>query len=518
MSLTKTGNFIGLENLEELKLGLSENLEELDSSIGCLQKLVLLDLSGCKRLKRLPWKMIGKLTSLQTLHLRYDPNILEISHEIGSLTSLKHLNLGENKFNILPNSICQLHQLTTLELSKCSNLESIPNLPPNIESLYATYCIYLVNLPSNISELQTLKDLWLDNCLKLGSEGFTQVIGLRNLERLNMKNCNVSQVSSGIGNLVSLKYLDLAENPFKSLPESFSNLSQLFGLSVMDCSELQLLPPLPSQLTHIKAANCLSLDVMPFDSMQKAYIFRSKAFKVTNLSLLPSASKHVFFMYYYLTCLNAIQESRLMSTKGLYIGLSGEELPDWCTHGNSGNILSFVAPIQFDSKICGLILCANRDEYEYKDDEYEDKDDEYEGWICPVIYNKTKGTSHRFRDEYEDDEYDHDKYDPDKYEGWVMFYPFDGTTLVVEAGDTVEVDLSSNTKSCGLRWVYEDDVVDSGLVLKDVSITELNDEEVRPFPIPDDEYLSYNLSPWYLDLEQFVMQGIPSSSRADELA
>ncbi|PWA80026.1 hypothetical protein CTI12_AA069630 [Artemisia annua] len=92
----------------------------------------------------------------------------------------------------------------------------------------------------------------------------------------------------------------------------------------------------------------------------------------------------------------------------------------------------------------------------------------------------------------------------------VMFYPLNDTTLVVEAGDTVEVKFNDTTvdivellfcdeksvKSCGLRLIYEDDVVDSGLVLKDArkpalslfplsseimtgnSITELNDEDV----------------------------------------
>nr|GEX31987.1 hypothetical protein [Tanacetum cinerariifolium] len=234
-----------------------------------------------------------------------------------------------------------------------------------------------------------------------------------------MRKCNVSQVSSGIGNLVSLRHLSLSVNTFSSLPESFSNLSKLERLYINDCSQLQLLPPLPSQLTYIEATNCGSLDVMPFDSMQNAYIFRSKAFKES-----------------------------LTSTEGLEVPLSGKEVPEWCTYRNSGHVISFVTPVQFHSKICALILCATRD-----------KDKHFGQWVYPTIYNKTKGTRRRL-----------------SIVGFniasriVMFYPLDDTTLVVEAGDTMELLFNDqeSVKSVGLRLICEDDVVDSGLILKDV--------------------------------------------------
>ncbi|PWA50024.1 TMV resistance protein N [Artemisia annua] len=409
----RTGNFTGLENLEKLDLFRCYNLKELDSSIGCLKKLVELDLRLCTRLKRLPWEMICKLTSLQKLDLFDSFNLPEISHEIGSLISLKHLNLSGNTFSSLPDSLCQLHQLTKIELYYCTNLKSIPDLPPSIKDLQANYCENLVNLPSNCSELQFLRELWLNDCCKLGSEGFIQVTRLRNLKKLYMQNCNISQVSSGIGNFVSLEYLSLSGNTFSSLPESFSNLSKLERLFIDNCSQLQLLPPLPSQLNSIRATDCWSLDVMPFDSMQKAYTFHSKVF----------------------------MES-LMNPKGLYIGLSGKELPEWCTYQNSGNVLSFVAPIPFDSKICGLIFCATTD-----------------NWTFLEIHNKTKEKSHCI------ETIDHIITTYSTLQ--VMFYPLNDKTVVVEAGDTVEVKFNDTTvagdtvevRSCGLRRIYENDMV-----------------------------------------------------------
>lgn len=140
-----------------------------------------------------------------------------------------------------------------------------------------------------------------------------------------------------------------------------------------------------------------------------------------------------------------------MSNEGFEITLSGEELLEWCTYQNSGKVLSFVAPLKhFDNKICGVILCATLDE---------DKVYPYMLWAHPAIHNKTKGTSHLFGD---------CRYFSASM--LVMFYPLNDTILLVEAGDTVElhIDNADEVTSCGLRLVYENDVVDSGLVLKNV--------------------------------------------------
>ncbi|GKD72652.1 TMV resistance protein N [Tanacetum coccineum] len=165
--------------------------------------------------------------------------------------------------------------------------------------------------------------------------------------------------------------LYLSGNPFSSLPESFSNLSKLEYLHIKDCSQLQLLPPLPSHLEEIEAINCVSLDVMPFDSMQNAYIFPSKAFK--------ESRTHEYYRI---------------------------------THHSVRRYL-------------------NKDK-----------------WVSPTIYNKTKGTSHQFYKLM--------------YRG-VQFHPLNDTTLLVEAGDTVELQFDDNesVKSFGLHLIYEDDVVDS---------------------------------------------------------
>ncbi|XP_071726652.1 TMV resistance protein N-like isoform X2 [Rutidosis leptorrhynchoides] len=329
-SLTMTGSFIGLENLEELHFKRCSNLKEVDSSIICLGKL------------------------------------------------------------------------HTLNVFSCDNIKSIPNLPPSIKLIVARGCTNLVNLPSNMSELQSLTILNLGHCSNLGSEGLMRVTGgLRKLQCLYMMRSNVSQVSSEIGNFESLQKLYLSGNNLSSLPDSLSNLSQLVHLDISFCHDLRTLPLLPSKLTSINAIYCSSLDVMPFDSMRKANVFRSKLFEESFIA------------------------------KPLWIDLTDTMVPEVFQYeGDRGQVLSFVAP---ERKIYGAILYVSRF-YHLN----------YLG-----LRNRTKETSYEIPKEY---------YIAGEV---IIICLLNETTLVVEAGDTVEVIGDGINQSYGLRFIYEGDVVDS---------------------------------------------------------
>ncbi|XP_076939047.1 TMV resistance protein N-like [Bidens hawaiensis] len=430
-SLTKTGNLSGLENLEELNLCYCRNLKELHSSIGDLKKLVILNLSASMPLKRTPWEMIGKLPSLQKLTLgNYDKkddlksfsddgkdpmvyhfkeghvttlelcgcNLSEISlGGVASLASLKHLKLLHVNFSSHCDILLQLHQLNTIEFDDCDLIESIPNLPANITSIIAFECESLVNLPCNISELKSLTMLSYSSCPKLGSEDphfLLKVTGLTNLSQLTMRNCIVSQVPSEIGNLESLKRLDLSSNPFSSLPDTLSNLSQLLYLNIDQCKQLRLLPLLPPNLTCINARWCDSLDVT------------SSAFQ----------------------CIKMYKESSFSNRLMMQFSVQ-KEVPDWCSYRNRGDVLSFVAPLNLEGNICGIIVCANFSSY-------------YDcGIINPAVHNKTKNTSHRFK------AYASHTIGTYTVCMCVMWYPLDDTTLLVEPGDSVEVVLPQGSVS-----------------------------------------------------------------------
>lgn len=118
-------------------------------------------------------------------------------------------------------------------------------------------------------------------------------------------------------------------------------------------------------------------------------------------------------------------------------------------------VLSSVAPLKHfhHNKICGLILSIKYGTFS-------------------TINNKTKVKSHYMENDYHEE-----------CSLKVGFYPLNDKTVVVEAGDTVELqfyddDDDDDVMSCGLRLIYEDDVVDSGLVLKDDRMNDDDDDDI----------------------------------------
>lgn len=138
-------------------------------------------------------------------------------------------------------------------------------------------------------------------------------------------------------------------------------------------------------------------------------------------------------------------------TKPLEIHLSWEEVPDWCsTYGDTGHVLSFEAPLHLDKKICGVILCATA-KYSFNEPlsiKVLNKNKKTSCWISSMIVRRATSM-------------------------YVLFYGFNDTTLVVEAGDIVTIQFVQKLtpEMCwryGFRLIYEGDVVDSKLLLQSV--------------------------------------------------
>ncbi|KAK4476797.1 hypothetical protein RD792_015957 [Penstemon davidsonii] len=99
-----------------------------------------------------------------------------ISVDLSSLSSLQFLNLSENPFYGLPQSIINLSTLQDLWLDACKNLKILPQLPSSITKLKAIDCTSLesiMNLPNLLDSLY----LDVDGCEKL-----SEVQGLFKLE------------------------------------------------------------------------------------------------------------------------------------------------------------------------------------------------------------------------------------------------------------------------------------------------------------------------------------------------
>ena len=188
----------GCSKLEELpeNLGNIEGLEELDVSetaltglplsVVHLKNLKVLSLHGCVGLssksfnkllsfplmqrKRSPDPMgmleccLQGLWSLTNLDLSYC-NIRMIPDVLGTLSSLKRLNLIGNNFVCLPKSIIRLSNLGVLYLGGCTQLQMLPKLPLNIYYINATRCTSLETLSLN-PEYDFQPNMYL-NCVKL---------------------------------------------------------------------------------------------------------------------------------------------------------------------------------------------------------------------------------------------------------------------------------------------------------------------------------------------------------------
>lgn len=134
-------------------------IKELPCDVRNLQRLILLNMKGCKKLKRLP-DSLGELKALEELVLSGCSKLKEFPETGGNMNSLEILLLDETsieelpiifsvrrlclsrneKISRLPGLINQFCRLQWLDLKYCKNLTHIPQLPPNLQCLDARGC------------------------------------------------------------------------------------------------------------------------------------------------------------------------------------------------------------------------------------------------------------------------------------------------------------------------------------------------------------------------------------------
>ena len=200
LKLLKDVNISGCSKLQRLpeNVGNAESVEELDvsgtairevpSSIGLLKNLKVISFNGCKGLSSfnstswydlLPFSSRPKiadpvglssllgLCSLTTLNLQ-NCNLSAIPDDIGCLFSLEKIDLSENSFFCLPDSIGQLCKLGILTLTDCTSLRSLPKLPLSIVKVWGGGCTSLETiLDLQIPNFLFKGELYLSNCSKL---------------------------------------------------------------------------------------------------------------------------------------------------------------------------------------------------------------------------------------------------------------------------------------------------------------------------------------------------------------
>lgn len=170
---------------------------------------------------------IGNLTNLVVLHLGNN-QLTAVPAEIGNLTNLEVLTLSSNQLTALPGEIGSLARLRTLYLD--SN--------------------QLSSLPPGIGDLATLT--WLDLTRNQLSNLPVEIGQLAALTSLNLRNNQLSSLPAGISSLATLTSLDISYNELSSLSPEIGNLTGLLSLYLYG-NQLSSLPPQISSLSNLRS-------------------------------------------------------------------------------------------------------------------------------------------------------------------------------------------------------------------------------------------------------------------------
>ncbi|KAM1049083.1 hypothetical protein ACFX2C_028221 [Malus domestica] len=275
--LKETPDFTEAKNLEKLILGGCTSLYEVHPSISTLEKLVLLDLRWCGKLRTFSSNICMK--SLETFDLSFC-SILEKFPEISEvMEKLSKLYLQGTAIKELPRSINNLTGLVTLNLEYCRQLEFLPSSIVQLKSLQflnLSGCPWLEGFPRNVGNMEGLRELRLDEtsvgvlcpsisslenleilslkqCKKLHS--LPSSIHMRSLRTLNLSGCSNLDNFSEIPEVMNLLELNLDETAISELPSSIKKFTALVTLSLKDCRRLKILPG----RIHMRSLQTLSL-------------------------------------------------------------------------------------------------------------------------------------------------------------------------------------------------------------------------------------------------------------------
>ncbi|KAJ1266239.1 hypothetical protein BS78_08G136200 [Paspalum vaginatum] len=256
-----------LQNMQTLILS-NCTLETLPDNIGRLLNLCYLDLSGNRKLSKLPTLFVD-LSAVSFLKLSGCSRLDELPESIYKLASLRHLNLaGCSAFQKLPDKFGSLPKLLFLDLSSCSKLVKLPdsiNLK-SLEHLNLSSCHELQTLPHDFGNLEKLKFLNLSDCYKvqLLPESFCHLKHLKDLDLSDSH--DLKELPECFGSLSELYYLNLTScSKVETLPESFGNLSKLKHLNLSYCVRLRVLPSSFGKLEHqiLDMTACIALSDFP---------------------------------------------------------------------------------------------------------------------------------------------------------------------------------------------------------------------------------------------------------------
>ncbi|KAM6576122.1 hypothetical protein CsatB_027959 [Cannabis sativa] len=238
----------------------------------------------------------------------YYPNIvsrISMSSFVNNSKHLRYLNLSHSSVKVLPDSICLLHHLLTLDLSYCYYLRKLPKHMIRLKGLRHLYiqdCHKLSSIPPNIGKLSCLKTLTdfivdkrkgcqLDELKDLNIGGDLHISNLENvimspiearfanlsakgnLKRLllswnnneNISEENAKDVLEALAPPTSLKWLEIHKYNGAHFPTWFRDdiLGSVVRIELGDCRNCRELPPF-AILTSLRHLSIWEMELVQY--------------------------------------------------------------------------------------------------------------------------------------------------------------------------------------------------------------------------------------------------------------
>ncbi|MBA0794112.1 hypothetical protein Gohar_018470 [Gossypium harknessii] len=248
-------------------LDLSEStLQVLPKWIGYLKHLRFLDLSNCPSIKKLP-NSLCELHKLQTLNFHGCGQIEELPKYMRYMVSLNFLSLTTQQQDPGGNGLQHLKSLQLLVIYGCPNLkylfQEIQELT-SLNTLVIAACKNLVSLPLGLENLTALQSLIIADCEQLDlsrTQGFQEKVEEDGFSLLSLGIVNLPKLGALPqwllrGSANTLKNLTIADCVNLTTSVQWQNLTSLEKLAIIHCPQLSSLPNNMQRLKQLKIEYC----------------------------------------------------------------------------------------------------------------------------------------------------------------------------------------------------------------------------------------------------------------------